>query len=513
MRPSLGQVKWFALLFAAFFAATTAAQYVFVTHEADSTIQAELEVKVDEIIKRVGYRDGVDPAAYFKVDYPQSDFVIVLGDGSVLETWLAAQHPLRNALPRVRCPVLSDTAFREPTAVTYRSDTILPEHWTVMARKLAGGTLIAGISALQEVPDAKGKLADNLELFGETAEEATLVNRSKLENTLEWAVISDDGRLLGADGRLPLKTDAMQIGQMSNGERRISSGGRRELVAYRQLLDASRQPVGTIILFKDITLQESAVASQARFGIAVAAASFIAFLALAAYYAARQEGEKQAIRQSFQHYFSPQIMDAILREPEKLRLGGQRREVTILFSDIRSFTSLTEQLPPQELSRLLREYFDAMTEEVFATDGIVDKYIGDAIMAFWGAPIEQPDQADRAVRTAIGMVKRLRQLQEKWKAEGMPVLEAGIGINLGIATVGNLGSTKRFDYTLVGDAVNAASRIEQLNKEYRSHIIISGTTREQLTMPVSTKDLGEVQVRGKDKPVRIYEVEVGGAET
>src|SRR5581483_12230930 len=121
MRPSLGQVKWFALLFAAFFAATTAAQYLFVTHETDSTIQAELEAKVDQITKRVGYRDGVDPAAYFKVDYPQSDFVIVLGDGSVLETWLAAQHPLPDALPRVKCPVLTDAMFREPIAVTYQS--------------------------------------------------------------------------------------------------------------------------------------------------------------------------------------------------------------------------------------------------------------------------------------------------------------------------------------------------------------------------------------------------------
>ncbi len=129
-------------------------------------------------------------------------------------------------------------------------------------------------------------------------------------------------------------------------------------------------------------------------------------------------------------------------------------------------------------------------------------------MAFWGAPIDQPDQADRAVRTAIGMVKRLRQLQKKWKAEGMPVLDAGIGINLGVATVGNLGSTKRFDYTLVGDAVNAASRIESLNKEYHSHIIISSTTRDQLTTSVPTKDLGEVYVKGKDKPLRLFEVDV-----
>jgi adenylate cyclase len=150
-----------------------------------------------------------------------------------------------------------------------------------------------------------------------------------------------------------------------------------------------------------------------------------------------------------------------------------------------------------------------MTDEVHATEGIVDKYVGDALMAFWGAPIDQPDQANRAVRSAINMVSRLKQLQEKWRSEGITdPLDAGIGINLGIATVGNLGSTRRFDYTLVGDAVNAASRIEQLNKEYRSHIIISETTKAQLTISVPAKDLGDVQVRGRMQPIRVFEVEV-----
>jgi adenylate cyclase len=135
-------------------------------------------------------------------------------------------------------------------------------------------------------------------------------------------------------------------------------------------------------------------------------------------------------------------------------------------------------------------------------------------MAFWGAPIDQPDQADRAVRTAINMVGRLKQLREKWRSEGVSGdLDAGIGINLGIATVGNLGSTRRFDYTLVGDAVNAASRIEQLNKEYKSHIIISETTKAQLTISVPTKDLGDVQVRGRERPIRVYEVDVDARHT
>src|SRR5712692_3188883 len=133
-------------------------------------------------------------------------------------------------------------------------------------------------------------------------------------------------------------------------------------------------------------------------------------------------------------------------------------------------------------------------------------------MAFWGAPIEQQDQADRAVRAAVDMTKRLAALQAKWAGEGLPFIDIGIGINLGIATVGNFGSAKRFDYTVIGDTVNAASRLESLNKNYKSHIIISESTKEQLTDAVKVRDLGEVQVRGKEKPIRIFEVVTGTNE-
>ena len=149
---------------------------------------------------------------------------------------------------------------------------------------------------------------------------------------------------------------------------------------------------------------------------------------------------------------------------------------------------------------------------MIATDGIVDKYIGDAIMAFWGAPIAQPDQADRAVRTAINMVSRLQKLQKKWAEEGNPVFDVGIGINLGIAIVGNMGSSRRYDYTLIGDAVNAASRIESLNKEFSSHIIISQSTKSQLTIAVETRDLGDVKVSGREEAIRVFEV-IGNAQT
>ncbi|MBI4090774.1 MAG: adenylate/guanylate cyclase domain-containing protein [Candidatus Komeilibacteria bacterium] len=220
------------------------------------------------------------------------------------------------------------------------------------------------------------------------------------------------------------------------------------------------------------------------------------------------EAERRKLRRTIQNYFSPQVVQTILNDPVSLKLGGQRREVTIFFSDIRSFTTITESADPAVLSRLLHEYFTEMTEEIFATDGVVDKFIGDSIMAFWGAPLAQQDHADRAVETAVAMMKRLKTLQEKWKHEGLPVMDIGIGINTGMATVGNMGSEKRFDYTVIGDSVNAAARLEGLNKEYKTHIIISETTKNALTRNFAVEELGDVLVKGKTQSIKIFEVEI-----
>lgn len=218
------------------------------------------------------------------------------------------------------------------------------------------------------------------------------------------------------------------------------------------------------------------------------------------------EAEKRKIRETFKHYFSPAIMEEILKNPKSLELGGQRREVTILFSDIRDFTTITEKLPPEKLTQLLQEYFTQMTEEILKTDGVLDKFIGDAIMAFWGAPIEQKDHADKAVKAGINMIKKLKILQKKWLKEGLPLIDAGVGINTGVVTVGNMGSSTRFDYTLIGDDVNAAARLEGLNKEFKTNIIISEATKNKLTTPVSLKSLGSVLVKGKTKPIKIYSI-------
>lgn len=220
------------------------------------------------------------------------------------------------------------------------------------------------------------------------------------------------------------------------------------------------------------------------------------------------EMEKRRLRKTIENRFSPQVIEAIMKDPKLLRLGGERKEVAVLFSDIRSFTTISESLKPEDLSKLLHEYFTEMTEEVLATNGVLDKFIGDAVMAFWGAPLPQGDSAERAVLTAKGMMRRLQKLQKKWEKEGLPYIDIGIGIHFGFATVGNMGSEKRFDYTVIGDTVNVASRLEGLNKEYKTNIIISKDVLEKLKSDISKKSLGFVTVKGKTQSIEIFEVEV-----
>ena len=220
----------------------------------------------------------------------------------------------------------------------------------------------------------------------------------------------------------------------------------------------------------------------------------------------RAEMEKKKLRERFQNYFSPHVLESIIKNPSHLLLGGECKEITIFFSDIRSFTTITEGIDSEVLIKILHRYFTEMSEEVFATDGVLDKFIGDAIMAFWGAPLFQPNHPELAVRAAIGMMQRLKQLQKDFRKDGLPVFDIGIGIHTGLATVGNIGSQKRFDYTVIGDSVNLASRLESLNKEYKTHIIISESTEKHLPPNISRRFLGETTVKGKTVPTKIFEI-------
>ncbi|MFH0947768.1 MAG: adenylate/guanylate cyclase domain-containing protein [Elusimicrobiota bacterium] len=219
-----------------------------------------------------------------------------------------------------------------------------------------------------------------------------------------------------------------------------------------------------------------------------------------------EEKEKRWLKKAFGLYLSPVVINELMKNPDALTLGGKRAEFTVLFSDIRGFTTISEASTPEKVVALLNEYLTKMTEVVFKYEGTLDKFIGDAVMAFWNAPLTQKDHAQRAVFCAIDMMKELSKLQEKWRTEKRPVLDIGIGINTGEMIVGNMGSVERMDYTVIGDNVNLGSRLEALNREFSTHIIISESTYKYVKDMVITKPLGTTKVKGKEKLVEIFEV-------
>jgi len=232
----------------------------------------------------------------------------------------------------------------------------------------------------------------------------------------------------------------------------------------------------------------------------------VIYLGITGYKYMTEEREKKKVRGAFQYYLSPAVVEQVLENPERLQLGGEKKELTVLFSDIRGFTSISERMSPEGLVKFMNEYLTRMTDIVFKHEGLLDKYIGDAIMAIWGAPLDQPDHPRRACATALEMIEALSQLQKKWASEGMPELNIGVGISTGPMVVGNMGSERRFSYTVMGDSVNLGSRLEGLNKVYGTRIIVSETTWQWVKEEILGRELDAVRVKGKATPVRIYEL-------
>ncbi|MFI5397002.1 MAG: CHASE2 domain-containing protein [Candidatus Binatia bacterium] len=225
-----------------------------------------------------------------------------------------------------------------------------------------------------------------------------------------------------------------------------------------------------------------------------------------------EEREKRKIRDAFGLYLSPSLARLVSEQPEMLALGGDKRELTVMFADIRDFTTIAEGLEPEVLVDLLNAFLGEMTEVIFAHDGMLDKYVGDAIMAVWGAPLPQADHAARACRAALEMVGRLHILNQQWNQRGWPALKIGVGLNTGSMVVGNMGSARRLSYTVIGDNVNLGSRLEGLNKMYGSHIIASEATILAVANTVVARELDLVRVKGRRLPVRIFEIVGPGDE-
>jgi len=231
------------------------------------------------------------------------------------------------------------------------------------------------------------------------------------------------------------------------------------------------------------------------------------YAAITSYRMIFEERAKRMIRKSFSQVVPPAVIALIEKDPEKyLRPGGEMMELTVLFSDIRGFTTLSEGLTPDELVLLLNEYLATMTDVLFSTYGTLDKYIGDAIMAFWGAPVPLADHAFRACSCALRMVSELAKLNAKWESEGRRPIAIGIGLNTGEVNFCRMGSAKRLAWTVMGDNVNLASRLEGITKEYQTQIVISENTYRQVAEQFVCRELDKIKVKGKHQPVNIYEL-------
>jgi len=233
---------------------------------------------------------------------------------------------------------------------------------------------------------------------------------------------------------------------------------------------------------------------------------FLVYFGITLYRFTFEEREKRFIKSAFSQYLAPAVVNQLVENPKLLNLGGEDKVLTAFFSDVAGFSSISEKLTAGELVILLNEYLTEMTDIVMQYEGTVDKFEGDAIIAFFGAPIDFKDHATRTCYAALDMQKRLAQLRSIWKKKGRHELFMRIGINTGEVVVGNMGSQNRFDYTMIGDTVNLAARLEGVNKQYQTYTMLSEFTYELAKNDIEARELDSIRVVGKQEPIKIYEL-------
>lgn len=266
--------------------------------------------------------------------------------------------------------------------------------------------------------------------------------------------------------------------------------------------------IGTAVVFLAAPVAASTAAYDGGLWVPLVGlelAVVLAFTLTAVANYATEGRQKRFIKNAFRQYLSPAVIDQLIHNPERLKLGGERRELSIFFSDLQGFTAISEGLAPEALTVLLNDYLTAMTDIIHDEGGTVDKYEGDAIIAFWNAPLPVPDHAVRIVRAALRCQDKLAELRPAFRERTGKDLFMRIGINTGPAVVGNMGSHSRFDYTMMGDAVNLAARLEGANKQFGTYTMISESTREQIGDGFRVRELARVAVVGRKKPVTVYE--------
>jgi adenylate cyclase len=219
------------------------------------------------------------------------------------------------------------------------------------------------------------------------------------------------------------------------------------------------------------------------------------------------EGQKKReIKNLIAKYVSKDIMDTILHDVEGSKLGGKRADISILFADIRNFTSISDNLEPEEVSSILNEYFSEMIPIVFNNKGTVNKFMGDALLVIFGAPVENPEHPKMAVKCAVDMIKKVNGLQKKWQDENKPLIDIGIGISSGIAFVGNIGSDERHEYSAIGNIVNTANRLESFNKIYKTNILICENTYKRVESIIEAEEIDSICITQSSEPIKIYEI-------
>ena len=236
------------------------------------------------------------------------------------------------------------------------------------------------------------------------------------------------------------------------------------------------------------------------------AAGVVAFTGSTLTRYATEGREKRKYRKTLLKYISPQLVETIMQDFNWAGLRAEKRNLTVLFSDIRGFTSISEKLPPEAVVATLNEHLNMMVSVIFKHQGTLDKFVGDCVMAFWGAPLAQANHAELAARAALDMIEGLEKLNRKWQSEGRPTLQIGVGINSGDMLFGNIGSEQRMDFTVIGDSVNLGARLESATKELHATIVISDTTYQQIRDKAQVRPLGEISVKGKAQKIVVYEL-------
>ncbi len=282
----------------------------------------------------------------------------------------------------------------------------------------------------------------------------------------------------------------------------LTAGG---ILAFSRFYLQLAAPLGLALAFAAYTFWQFGV-GRVLHATGPLVAIGLAWFSTFAYVAFTEGKDKRRVRTMLSQYVSPAMLTTVLdRYEDHLKAEiGTKEHLSILFSDVRGFTAISERLPAEHVVDLLNTHFSVMTDIIFRYEGTLDKFIGDAIMAFWGAPIRIGDHADRSVQAAIEMTRGIAEVNRRLEAKGYPAIKIGIGINSGEVILGNIGSEKKLDYTVIGDNVNLASRLEGLTKQYGCPVIISEFTHQELTQPIPCATVDLVRVKGKQVPIRIY---------